>query len=229
MPAVTLYESFNQRPLLPASLALGSNLNFCLVGTNAADANSLPYVGGGAALATAGADNDQIIAVPHTTANQTVWKTITINPSEAPVVEFAFVTAGSIASLRIEMGVRATPTAFTDAADNDKFCLVFDTAAANATWQLLTSTNATPTNTNTTVAVGANTVYYVRMSVDPVTFIVTCSIWNGLSNSAPTTVTSPALANVAQGLAYIGVKALTGSAKGIRVQRVSLNQSQSTT
>lgn len=223
---VNLREFFQQPPLLNASIGVAANLNFEILGTNAADGGSVPYLSSGCALTTGALANDSIVARPHLDTNQTAWQAVTINPAESPVVRFEFITGASVSNCRIELGVRATPTAFDDATDNDKFCFVFD-SSGGPTFQLLTSNNNVDTNTPTGVTIAANTSYFVTLAVDPISLIVTCTIRAGQTESgAPVYVFSSALRETAQGVVYCGIKALGAAARTLRVQLVELSQFQ---
>ena len=75
-----LEEYFARRPALNTNIAIAFNLDFELLGANAANANvTYSTTTTGLKLATAGADDDAMIVLPHLDSNQTAWSNTTTN------------------------------------------------------------------------------------------------------------------------------------------------------
>ncbi len=156
-------ENFYQRALLNGSVGIAANTNFEILGTSAADADSVLATGGGNKLSTAGQANDQIIVVPHLDAGQSDWAGITwLGNGELDYkLNIRVVTT---AATIFAAGFRATAT-LDVGTDNDK--VIFRHAAAtDGNWHIVESLANADTDTDTGVAFAAGNVELV-ISIGP--------------------------------------------------------------
>jgi len=76
-PWFVLEENFNQRPGLNTNIGVTFNLDFEILGTSAAEADvTWGATVGGIEMKTNGADNDQVIILPHLDTLQTAWANV---------------------------------------------------------------------------------------------------------------------------------------------------------
>ena len=211
-----LKEGFEQPPLLNASVGVNANLNWEIVGTNAANAGSTFAAGGGLNLATAGANNDQIIVVPHQDAVQTwiaasgVW-----NTDRSLVLRWQFRTVASIATMTICMGVRSLNTlqsganALATTTDADAFLVRYAAAdgVALAATTAIGNTDTTTPITTTTV----NTTYDIvwRMRADRTGTVYV--------NGDPVLATAAMTASTSLGVPFFGIQANSAAVKNVRL------------
>lgn len=161
-----LEEFFKQRPALNASIGVSTNLDFEILGTNAsADDVTYDATNGGLLLTTDGADNDQIIILPHLDTNQTAWTGIKWGTENQVIWEAAIKTGASVATVLIWAGLKLTNTPVI-ATDADQVFFRFSTDDSDEEWHVIDSVNGTDTNTETSVAVAANTQYRFKIVID---------------------------------------------------------------
>lgn len=215
-----LLEVFDKLPALNAVVAITNNLNFEVLGTNATTALPAFNARGGMTLTTAGADNDQMIVLPHLDAEQTAWTTFI--PNHLPEWE-CVVELPSIASVNVWAGLKLTNTN-TVATDADQAYFVFDpgadhAATASANWQVIHSVNGTDVETTlgSRWAVAANTRYRLGIKV-PADLKARFYIDGVLVHTAAT-----AFDGTEALIPYVAVEASTGSAKTLNLywERVS--------
>lgn len=178
---------------------------FEVLGTNSTSALSTYYAEGGITFTTAGADNDQMILVPHLDANQSAWEQVTWGTDQETIWECAVRTAATITSMTIWAGLKLTNTSVT-ATDNDQAFFRYAAATNSGKWQAIHSIGGTDTATDTGIAVAASTTYRLRVAIDAsriARFYV-----NGTLVS-----TSTALTDATDLKPYIGVQANTGAAR----------------
>jgi hypothetical protein len=212
------------------------NKNFEILGTNASkDDVTFSSTEAGIVLTTDGADNDQIIVLPHTDADQTAWTGITWGTENQVEWQCAIRTGASIANVGIWAGLRsatgasqvgATAAAYT--ADNNQAMFLFatdndlGTITTHANLHFVYSIAGTDYVTDLGIAVAASTTYKLRIVVDSnrqVSAYVN-GVQYGLTSTATTpstestsTTLSTALTNDIDLIPYVGVQALAVAGK----------------
>lgn len=173
--------------------------DFELLGTNATSGSSTFNAEGGIKLTTAGADNDQVILLPHLDTNQTAWSSVTWGTDKETSWECEIATDSSIAACIIWAGLKLTntPTAATD--DNQVF-FRYQSGVNDGEWQLIYSIGGTDTTVDAGVVVAVSTIYHLKVVIDS-SRIARCYI-NGVL-----VATSTALTNTTDFIPYIGVQA----------------------
>lgn len=192
------YKAFSHLPLTAASVALASDLEWCLTGTNAADADVTVGTSPGVTVATHGANNDTSVIIPHTTAGQSLLQATTWNTDALLGFRARFV-AVSTTNCIFECGYRATFD-FTTTSDNNKVAFrVTNTASAG----LLTGIwSIGGVNYGT-----ASSTFWAAQTYD-VQFIPTINRTIRIyCNGVLVTETGILTANTALGKPYIGIKA----------------------
>lgn len=209
------------------------NKNFQIQGLNASDDDVIFSVNdAGIILETDGGDNDQIIVLPHLTANQSAWNHTKWGTENQVEWDCAIKTGTSIADTAFWAGFKLTnvPTIATDA--NQAYFIFSQVDDAN-TGTLTTNTNlhfvysidGTDYVTDLGLQVAVNNQYRLKIRIDnirKVTVFVNETQY-GLTQTTGTTgivetVTnkkSLALTNDTDLIPYVGVQALTGTAKQI--------------
>jgi len=160
----TLVERFNRLPQLNASVAVSTNLDFEILGTNASnDDVTFAATVGGIQLQTDGADNDQVIVLPHLDTSQSAWTGIKWGTENQTVWE-AVIRTDAITACTIWAGLKLTNTSVVATDDDQAF---FRYAAASDTnWQCVYSIGGTDVSADSGVAVAANTNVYFRIEID---------------------------------------------------------------
>jgi hypothetical protein len=237
-----LEEYFKRRPALNTQLATSedaantiihnvTNKDFEILGTNASkDDVTFSTTEGGIQLQTDGADNDQVIVLPHLDQDQTAWNGIKWGTENEVEWQCAIRTGASIADISFWAGLKLTnvPTYATDddqayflyASDDDQGALT-----TNANLHFVYSVGGTDYITDLGIAVAASTIYKLRIVIDNhrqlavyvngVQYgLVTTATAGGATQSTTTTL-SNALTNDIDLIPYVGVQGLTGSAKQI--------------
>ena len=213
-----------------------ANKDFEILGTNASkDDVTFSSTEGGIQLQTDTADNDQVIVLPHLDTNQTAWSGIKWGTENQVEWECAIRTGSSIADTSFWAGLKLTnvPVYATDAdqayflyASND----TLGTLTTNPNLHFVYSVGGTDYITDLGIVVVAATsgnvgIYKLRIVIDNnrqvaiyvngVQYgLVTTSTAGGATQSTATTL-SNALTNDIDLIPYVGVQALTGSAKQI--------------
>jgi len=159
-----LVERFNRLPQLNASVGVAANLDFEILGTNASDDDvTFAATIGGVQLQTDGADNDQVIVLPHLDTSQSAWTGVKWG-TENQVVWECVIRTSAITACTIWAGLKLTNTSVIATDDDQAF---FRYAAASDTnWQCEYSIGGTDTEADSGVAVAANTNVYFRIEID---------------------------------------------------------------
>jgi hypothetical protein len=213
-----------------------SNKDFEILGTNASkDDVTFSSTEGGIQLQTDTADNDQVIVLPHLDTNQTAWSGIKWGTENQVEWECAIRTGSSIEDTSFWAGLKLTnvPIYATDAdqayflyaSDNDQGAI-----ETNTNLHFVYSVGGIDYITDLGIVVAAATsgnvgIYKLRIVIDNnrqvaiyvngVQYgLVTTSTAGGATQSTKTTL-SNALTNDIDLIPYVGVQALTGSAKQI--------------
>lgn len=232
-------EKFVRAPKLNATLAWGAaygqaasiaietaNKQFELVGTNAADADSLLFAGGGIALSTAGAGADQMIVRPHTDTNQSEMATVTWGSADEITLSWTFRVA-AFAGQIICLGMRpaatlaAGATALDTATDNDKF-IIRAAQGTDTNFQLIASVGGTETTVDSGVAVSDNTSYKIfwTLAADRTSTIRinTSADSDGRGTSVP--IPTALTAATALGVPFFGLQAGGAAVETINLARM---------
>ncbi len=179
---IVLRDNFQTgRPILAASLdpstinqasvrlLTGANEQWIISGTNAANAGSALAVDGGIALATAGADNDQIVLTPATAINsvgQSAFRATELEPEHQPTFE-AIIELPSLADVQVQAGFVLTDAqdAGTDA-DQVKFQFSDEGSTSTTNLTRLLSIGGTDTEIDLGVAPTASRSLRLGIEID---------------------------------------------------------------
>jgi hypothetical protein len=211
-----LIESFERLPQLNADLAVSTNLNFELLGTNAAN-NDVTFSTtiAGIQLETNTTANDQDIIVPHLASAQSAWSNIKWGTENQVSWECVIRTGASVASIVIWAGLKLTNTSVV-ATDDDQAFFRF-AAATDTYWNYIYSIGGTDTATASTVAVATSTTYNLRIEVDSsrkAAFYINDTLVGR----------STALTNDVDLIPYIGVQTTTTAAKYLIVCKEQISR-----
>ena len=180
------------------STGVGKNVNFEVLGTNMTTALATRSATVAAVtLTTAGADQDQAIALPHLDSGQTAWTGVKWGTENQVSWEGLVRTSSAIDNQKIWAGLKLTNDQLPET-DADQAYFYFATDATNGQdlsdftpWYFIHSTNGTDYLTNTGLTVAADTNYHFKISIDsdrkPSIFI------NGVQYSATTDAQGSAL------------------------------------
>src|SRR3990167_768283 len=161
-----LVEDFRQLPSINASIAVSTNLDFEVLGTNAsADDVIYSTTVAGIQLETDGADNDQVIILPHLDASQTAWAGVLWGTENQVIWEATIRTGATITSYMVWAGLKLTNTS-TIATDADQIFFRFSTDDSDTNWRLISSIGGADTNTDSGLAFAASTIYRLKISID---------------------------------------------------------------
>lgn len=235
-----LEEFFKRRPGINGdiqnaaeSTRMLANPDFEVLGTNASsDDISFSSTIAGIQLETDGADNDQVIVLPHLDSNQTAWTGIKWGTENHVEWECAIRTGSSIADTSFWAGLKLT-NAPAYATDNDQAYFLYASdddhgaLTTNANLHFIYSIGGTDYISDLGIAVAADTNYRLRISIDSsrqVTVFVNGTQYNltsattagGVAVTAGNT-RSTALTDDVDLIPYIGVQAHAAAAKSINV------------
>lgn len=161
-----LEENFEQRPGLNASVGITFNPNFEILGTNVAEANvSWGATVGGIEMKTAGADNDQVIILPHLDSEQTAWTEVKWGTENQVIWEAVIKTSDVTTGILIWAGLKLTNTPVV-ATDADQAFFRYSTDDSDTNWEIVNSIGGVDTTSDSGVAVEASTIYYFRIEID---------------------------------------------------------------
>lgn len=221
-----LVERFQKAPKVNADILSATeatneicNRDFEVLGTNATSGSSLVYVEGGIELTTAGADDDQVIILPHLDANETAWATTTWGTDQQVRWEAVVQLPATITTYHVWAGLKLTNTSVL-ATDNDQAYFYFNTeAGSDATkWHAVYSIGGTDTDDGSSgVVAAASTTYHLIVDIDSsriARFYV-----NGTKIK-----TSTALTDATDLKPYIGVQALSAAARALRVFKTAISR-----
>lgn len=208
-------------PGINADLASGTEAtrepvsrSFEVLGTNGTSALSTYYAEGGITFTTAGANDDQMILLPHLDTKQTAWSQVTWGTDKQTEWACNISTAASVALVTLWAGLKLTNTSVV-ATDNDQ---AFFRVTAAGNWSAIYSIGGTDTTVDTGVAVAASTKYRLGIAIDS-SRIARFYINDEL------VATSTALTDATDLIPYIGVHANTGSAKAMNIHFQSISRS----
>jgi hypothetical protein len=199
-----------------ASIREIADPNFEVLGTNGTSASTSYYVEGGITLTTAGANNDQVIILPHLDASQSPWAQVTWGTDKETVWECDISTSSNITANIIWAGLKLTNTSTTATDDNQVF-FRYAAATNSGKWQAIYSIAGTDTEGDSGVTVAVSTRYHLKISID--SSRIARMYINGVL-----VATSTALTNAVDFIPYIGVGATTGSAKSAVVHGQSISR-----
>ncbi len=160
----SLVEDYKRLPSINASIGVATNLDFEVLGTNAS-ADDVTYGStlGAIQLQTDGADNDQVIILPHLDTSQTAWTGIEWGTENQTIWEAVIRTDASIADIVIWAGLKLTNTSVV-ATDANQVFFRFDAGVAN--WEAVDSIADTDVETDTGVPVAAATTYHLKIEIN---------------------------------------------------------------
>jgi len=138
--------------------------DFELLGTNAVSTCSALNVEGGIIITTTGADNDQVIILPHLDASQTAWSATTWGTDKNTVWECFIETPAVITTMTIFAGLKLTNTSVT-ATDDDQAFFRYAAATNTGKWQAIASSAGTDVAADTLVTVAAATQYHLKIVI----------------------------------------------------------------
>ena len=138
--------------------------DFESLGTNATSGSSTFAAEGGITLTTAGADNDQVILLPHLDASQSAWAQVTWGTDKAAIWECEVATGAAITTSIIWAGLKLTNTG-TTTTDNDQAFFRYQNGVAGGAWQYNYSIGGTDTETSTGVTVAVSTKYHLKIVI----------------------------------------------------------------
>jgi hypothetical protein len=167
-----LEEYFARRPALNTNIGIAFNLDFELLGTNAANANvTYSTTTSGLKLTTATADNDSMIVLPHLDTNQSAWANTKYGTENQVQWECVVRTDASIADMTWYAGLKLTNTDVI-ATDDDQAYFLYssndDSGAltTNANLHFVYSVGGTDYVTDLGITVAAATTYRLAVSID---------------------------------------------------------------
>jgi hypothetical protein len=178
-------ERFARLPYLNANVAVGTNLDYELLGTNAAAADQIAAAGtpsyGGFRLSTHAGAADSALILPHKTAKQASLVKAGVATQSLPLFECTFrtaVAANGITKTCIVAGLKLTE-AVDVGTDNDGVFFRYSASGTGLTyWTVVANRTGTDVETVTTVLCAASTWYNLRIMVDG-TMVPRCYI-NGV-------------------------------------------------
>jgi hypothetical protein len=190
---------------------------FEIQGTNSTSALSTSYGQGGVTLTTAGADNDQMILVPHTDAKQSGWGLTQWGTGKSLSLEQTIWAGGDITTCIYWAGLKLTSTQVVATDDNQAY-FRYQSGVNSGKWQFIYSIAGVDTTVDTGVLCSATVHYHFRITVDA------NRIARAYINEA-LVATSTALTNAVNLIPYIGVQASGGAvARLIRVQGAAISR-----
>ena len=237
-----LEEYFKRRPALNIQIATSedaantiihnvANKDFEILGTNASkDDVSFSSTEGGIQLQTDGADNDQVIVLPHLDTDQTAWSGIKWGTENQVEWECAIRTGSSIADTSFWAGLKLTEVPAYATNDDQAYFLyssndVQGALTTNGNLHFVYSVGGTDYITDLGIAVAISTIYKLRIVIDNhrqvaiyvngVQYgLVTTSSAGGATQSTTSTLSNP-LTNDVDLIPYVGVQGLTSTSKQI--------------
>lgn len=211
-----LTELFKQAPLLNAAIAVNSNLDFEVLGTNMTSALATFDPEGGITLTTAGASADQAILCPHLDTKQTAWSSMTWGTDQETHWRATIKTGAAITAMILWAGLKLTntPTVITD---DDQVFFRYEAGVNSGKWQCISSVAGTDTSADSGVTVATSTVYRLMIIIDSAR--VAKFYINGVL-----VATSAALTTAVDLIPYVGVQASAVAAKACTVRSISMSR-----
>ena len=208
-----------------------ANKDFEILGTNSTkDDVTFSSEEAGIQLQTDGADNDQVIVLPHLDSNQTAWTGIKWGTENQVEWQCAIRTGSNVDDTSFWTGLKLTNVPIY-ATDDDQAYFLYATnndqglLTTNANLHFVYSVGDTDYITDLGIVVAASTIYKLRIVIDNnrqvsvyvngVQYgLVTTSTSGGATQTTTTTLSNP-LTNDVDLIPYVGVQALTTTAKQI--------------
>lgn len=211
-----LTELFKQAPLLNAAIAVNSNLDFEVLGTNMTSALATFDPEGGITLTTAGASADQAILCPHLDTKQTAWSSMTWGTDQETHWRATIKTGAAITAMILWAGLKLTntPTVITD---DDQVFFRYEAGVNSGKWQCISSIGGTDTSADSGITVATSTVYRLMIIIDSAR--VAKFYINGVL-----VATSGALTTAVDLIPYVGVEAAEVAAKSCTVRSISMSR-----
>lgn len=215
---LTFKDNFVQKPAITADKGYPYNPNFELLGTNAVTASAgTSATRGGMTLTTAGADNDQVILLPHLTAGYSAWTSVKWG-TENQVVWEANMTVGDDITNGVLLwaGLKLTNTPVI-ATDANQVYFRFSTDDSNTTWRCISSIANVDTNADSGVTVAINTNYRLKIVIDSARkayFYINDNLVE----------TTEALTNDVDFIPYFGIQALNGAAEFVLLHDLKISR-----
>jgi len=220
-----LTANFEQTPQLSATIdqvwtteaARNANRDFEILGTSAADANCLfGTTVGGIELKTAGADDDQLIVLPHLDTGATAWTGVPWGTENQVAWEAVIKTDSAILTTLIWAGLKLTSTPVI-ATDADQVFFRFSTDDVDTTWHIISSIGDVVINADSGITVVASTIYYLRIEIDASRqahfFINNREVYR-----------TTALTNDVDFIPYVGIQALDGVARSVWLAKEKISR-----
>ncbi|MGB2161705.1 MAG: hypothetical protein ACPHY7_00595 [Gammaproteobacteria bacterium] len=241
-----LCENFQRRPQLNASIGVAANLDFEILGTNAADVGvTFPSTTSGINIATAGADQDQIIIAPHLDTDQTAW-TGTKWGTENQTQWECSILLPALDNQKVWAGLKLTNDQLIST-DADQVFFKYQTDATNSEsftdftkWHFVHSIGGTDFISQLPITATTNTPYHFKIIIDKdrkATIFVNGVQYNVTTTSGSTggtavtsvapgqvPVKTGALTNDVDFIPYIGIEAGAAAAESLTVQYQNMNR-----
>lgn len=209
--------------------ALLGNTDWELQGTNAANAGATFWTGGGVALQTAGAQNDQMIIAPLSEASvdggtyNSLVNTVAWDTTKSAWFRTWIKTSASVADIVIWAGWKLTNTSVIATDADQAFFRVAGDASGVGNWTVNDSNTGTDTEYETDIAIAASTGYLLEVKVDaqryPYYYINHQFLRKGAQLKNSLTTLKP----------FVGVQETNagGAAKTIRCSWIDISQDRS--
>jgi len=142
-----------------------ANKHFEILGTNASsDDVTFATTDAGILFTLDGADNDQVILLPHLDTNQTAWTGVKWGTENQVEWECAIKTGSVVTTTLIWAGLKLTNTP-TIATDDDQVMFRFSTDDSDTYWMCIDSIGGSDTSTSSGITVAASTWYRLRIKI----------------------------------------------------------------
>jgi hypothetical protein len=208
-------------PQTSANVGVDASLNWIAGGTNQVSLTTPTHsTGGGLKLLTAGADNDQVIVLPHDDASQSAVNDINWGTDDEPSFHICVETDTSVAGMQIQAGFSLT-SVMDETTDAHAAMFTYNTdTSGESTWQAnYSSTAAGDVQIDTGVTVAASSKYHLKVTVGadriPRYYV---SDANGAYSSMKLVATGAALTTAINLVPYFGIQDLAGAAKTLYVR-----------
>jgi len=182
--------------------------DFEVLGTNATSDDVTFYAEGGITMETDGADDDQVILLPHLDANQSAWSQITWGTDKEVIWECSITTGPSIVDAIIWAGLKLTNVDVT-ATDADQVMFRYEEGVQSGVWEAINSIGGVDVETDSGVTVALGTKYDLKIVIDS-SRIAKLYIDEVLVG------TSAALTDTTDLIPYVGVMCQVGGASGAK-------------
>lgn len=142
-----------------------ANKHFEILGTSASsDDITFATTDAGILCTLDGADNDQVIILPHLDTNQTAWTGVLWGTENQTEWECAIKTGSVVTTTLLWAGLKLTNTP-TTATDDDQVMFRFSTDDSDTYWMCIDSIAGTDSSTSSGITVAAATWYRLRIKI----------------------------------------------------------------